>query len=258
MGSLLLGPGHNAAVTQITAHRRPFLVELYRSAVGKKWLMAISGVALLIYLVAHLIGNLKLYLGLDPISGIPQIDEYGEALRSLLSPILPNHVPLWIMRTGLFIAFVVHVDAATRLTFMNRRARQTDYQGGRDYLVANYASRTMRWSGFIVLAFVLFHLADLTWGLEPAASASFGRGAIHHNVLASLSRPQVAFFYVVAMLVLAPHIYHGTWSLFQSLGVNNPRFNQWRRYLAITLTAILTIGNLSFPVAVLAGWVQPV
>lgn len=237
--------------------RRPFVVELYRSAIGKKWLMAISGIILLGYLIAHLIGNLKLYLGVDPISGIPEINEYGEALRRLFYPILPRHVPLWIMRTGLFLAAVVHVDAATRLTMMNRRARTVGYAGPREYQVANYASRTMRWSGYILLAFVLFHLADLTWGLRPATSAGYVRGEIHANLLASLSRPPVAALYIVANLVLAPHVFHGTWSLFQSLGVNHPRFNTWRKYLAWAVAATLTAGNLSFPIAIWTGWLQP-
>jgi succinate dehydrogenase / fumarate reductase cytochrome b subunit len=240
-----------------TVKRRPFLVELYRSAIGKKWLMAISGIILLAYLIAHLVGNLKVYLGVDPISGIPEINEYGEALRRLFYPILPRHVPLWIMRAGLFVATVVHVDAATRLTIMNRRARSIAYAGPRDYQIANYASRTMRWSGFIVLGFVLFHLADLTWGLRPAASEAYLRGDIQANLLASLSRPPVAALYIVANLVLAPHIFHGTWSLFQSLGVNHPHFNQWRRYLAWAVAIVLTAGNLSFPVAIWAGWLKP-
>ncbi|MGH8874828.1 MAG: succinate dehydrogenase cytochrome b subunit [Acidimicrobiia bacterium] len=229
--------------------RRSWLVDFYRSAVGKKWVMAVTGIVLLAYVLAHMVGNLKIYLGPG------ELDEYAEALRDLLHPILPRHVALWLMRTGLIVAFLLHVHAATVLTFMNRRARAVVYQGPREYLVANYASRTMRWSGYIVGAFVIFHLMDLTWAIQPAATDQFVRGEVYTNVVASFSRVPVAVFYILANLLLGLHIYHGAWSMFQSLGVNNPRFNAWRRWFAQALAAVIVVGNVSFPVAVLAGWV---
>lgn len=248
-------PNHERTRLAATAQERrlPWPVEFYRSAVGKKWVMAITGIVLLGYLVAHLIGNLKIFL--PPVDGVPEIDLYAKALRELLFPLMPHHVVLWIMRTGLIVAFLLHVHAAYALTVMNRRARPTDYSGPRTYLAANYASRTMRWSGVIVLIFVVFHLMDLTWGIQPAAPEGWEHGQVYANFIATFSRPGVTAFYVLANLALAPHIFHGAWSMFQSLGVNHPRFNPWRRYLAIGLSGFITIGNIIMPLAVLFGLV---
>jgi succinate dehydrogenase / fumarate reductase, cytochrome b subunit len=226
--------------------RRPFIVDFYSSAIGKKWAMAVSGIALLFYVFAHLIGNLKLFLG------EASLNTYAEFLREMGEPILPFSVLLWILRIGLIVAFVVHIHASYALTVINRRARPLDYAGPREYLVANYASRTMRWSGVIVLLFLLYHLADLTWGW---ANPDFVRGEVYNNVIASLSRWPVALLYIAASIALGFHIYHGAWSMFQSMGINNPRFNRWRRWFAQAFAAFMVVGNVSLPVAVLAGWV---
>jgi succinate dehydrogenase / fumarate reductase cytochrome b subunit len=234
-----------AVDTPPPTRRKPWIVELYGSALGKKYAMAISGIVGLGYVIAHLIGNLKIYLGAEA------IDHYGHFLReSLLVPIFPEHVTLWLLRSVLIVALVVHVHAAWALTVMNRRARPEDYHGPRDYVAADFAARTMRWTGIVVLAFILFHLADLTWG---TTNPDFVRGAVYDNVVASFQRVPVALFYILAQLALGMHLYHGTWSLFQSLGLNNRRFNAYRRQLAIGITAVIVIGNISFPVAVMTG-----
>jgi len=231
--------------------RSPRAVDLYRSAIGKKWVMAITGIGLIAFSLAHMVGNLKMFL--PEVEGRADIDVYGEALRDLFTPILPEHVFLWIMRTGLIVLFALHVHAAYSLTLMNRRARPTDYQGPRDYVVADYAGRTMRWSGFIFLAFLFFHLADFTWGIEPAAPEAWERGAVFANFVATFSRPPVTILYVVAMVLLGIHLYHGAWSMFQSLGVNHPKFNLWRRYFAIGVAAVITAGFVAPPLAVAFG-----
>lgn len=238
-----------------TAERRRRLwpLEFYRSAVGKKWVMAITGIVLLGYLVAHMIGNLKIFL--PDVDGVPEIDLYGEALRELFFPIVPHYGMLWILRIVLLSSFLLHIHAAYALTVMNRRARPTDYSGPRTYLAANYASRTMRWSGVIVLLFVGFHLADFTLGIQPFAPEGWEYGSVYSNFVATFSRPLVTGFYVLANLALAPHIYHGAWSMFQSLGVNHPRFNLWRRYFAWTLAAVIVVPNVIMPVAVMLGFV---
>jgi succinate dehydrogenase / fumarate reductase cytochrome b subunit len=148
---------------------------------------------------------------------------------------------------------VLHIHAAYSLTVTNWRARPVRYQSPREYLVANYASRTMRWSGVIVGAFIVFHLMDLTIG---NANPDFVAGEVHANLIASFSRPAVAIFYIVANLLLGLHIFHGTWSLFQSIGWNNPRFNEWRRWFAWAFTAVIVIANVSFPLTVLTGLVE--
>ncbi len=222
-------------------------VDFYRSAVGKKYVMAITGIVLMLYVLAHMLGNLKVYLG--PAA----LNEYAEFLRDLGEPVAPRSVVLWILRAALAAAFVLHVHAAYVLTVMNRRARPAAYQSKRDYVAANFAARTMRWSGVIVGLFVLFHLADLTWGF---ANPAFVRGDVYHNVVASFQRWPVSVFYILANLALGLHLYHGAWSLFQSLGVNNPRFNHWRRNFAVTFALVVTLGNVTFPTMVLAGIVS--
>lgn len=229
--------------------RRFFLLDLYGTAVGKKYAMAITGIMLIGFVIAHMVGNLKMYLGAE------EFDHYAEFLRELLVPILPHTVALWILRIGLLVAVGVHIHAAYGLTVLNRRARGVKYQSPRDYQIASFASRTMRWTGIIVALFVLWHLADLTWGFANAVGTDgeFVRGEAYNNVVRSFQRVPVAVLYIVANLALGTHLFHGTWSLFQSMGWNNPRFGRLRRPLAVTVATVVVVGNVSFPVAVLAG-----
>ena len=228
--------------------KRFWPLEFYRSAVGKKWVMAISGLIGLTFVFGHMFGNLKVYLGAE------DMNHYGEFLREIAVPLLPRTWVLWIARFGLIAALLVHVHAAWSLTRMNHRARPTRYAGGRDYIAADFASRTMRYTGVIVLAFIGFHLLDLTGGqLNPA----FVRGDPYNNLVSTFDgRPLVTAFYVIANLALGVHIFHGAWSMFQSIGANNPRFNPWRRRFAQGFTAILVVGNLSFPILISTGVVE--
>lgn len=244
------GGGDEVTTTETPRRRRdPWPVEFYRSAVGKKWVMGVTGIALIGYLVFHTLGNLKVYLGAE------EIDTYGEALRDLGGHLVPQTSLLWALRIGLLAAVFLHIHAAATLTVTNWKARSGRYHD-RDYAVASYASRSMRATGAIVVFFVFFHLADLTWGVAPAASDVYARGAIYANLIASFERVPIAILYVVANLSLAPHLFHGTWSLFQSLGWNHPRFNKWRLYAAYAVTGFVVIGNLSFPIAVQLGYLD--
>jgi len=240
--------------TTLEKRRLPWPLGFYRSAIGKKWVMAITGIAIILFVLAHMVGNWKIFL--PDVDGIPDIDIYAEALRQLLVPFAPEHVVLWLLRTGLIVAFLLHIHAAYSLTLMNRRARPDDYQGPRNYVAANYASRTMRWSGTIFGAFLLFHLADLTWGILPMAPETWERGEVYANFVATFSRAPVTIFYVVAMMLLGLHLYHGAWSMFQSLGINHPRFNAARKVFAIGLAVLVTVGNAIMPLAVLFGLVE--
>jgi succinate dehydrogenase / fumarate reductase cytochrome b subunit len=221
----------------------PLILRFYRSAVGKKWVMAVTGIVLMGFVLAHMIGNLKLYLSKE------EINLYGEALRTMPGPLLPRTVLLWTIRIVLILAFVFHIHAAIGLSLINRRARPAAdrYQSRRDYVAADYASRTMRWTGIIILAFLVFHLMDLTWG---NANPQFLRGDPYNNLVYSFRRVPVAIVYVFANLALAFHLYHGTWSLFQSMGITNPRYNVLRRRFAQGFAAIILVGNISFPIAV--------
>jgi succinate dehydrogenase / fumarate reductase cytochrome b subunit len=223
----------------------PWPVAFYRSAVGKKWVMALTGIGLMGYVFFHLLGNLKVYLGAE------DVNHYGEWLRELLVPFLPRTVTLWLLRVGLIAAFVFHIHAAASLTLMNRRARAENvYISRRDWQAANAASRSMRYTGVVVLLFIIFHLSDLSWG---TTNPDYVRGDVYRNMVASFDRPLIAAVYVVANLALGLHLFHGSWSLFQSLGLNNPKWNSWRRNFAIGFAALITVGNLSFPIAVQAG-----
>jgi len=224
--------------------RKLFLLDLYGTAVGKKYAMALSGIALMGFVFAHMVGNLKMFLG--PLD----FNHYAEFLRELLVPIMPRTVVLWLMRIGLIGAVLLHIHAAYSLTVLNRHARSVKYQSARDYQVANFASRTMRWTGIIVALFLVWHLADLTWGW---ANPDYIRGDAYGNVWRSLERVPVAILYIVANIALGIHLFHGAWSLFQSMGWSNPRFNSWRRGFATAFATIIVVVNVSFPIAVQAG-----
>jgi succinate dehydrogenase / fumarate reductase cytochrome b subunit len=231
----------------------PFPLNIWQSAVGRKWIMAVTGIGLLGFVLAHMIGNLHVYEG--PV----ELHEYAEALRGLGGEIIPRTWLLWVLRLGLIAMFGLHIAAAYTTKELSRHASdnanwidgQKAYPGGREYIAANYASRTMRWTGPIILLYLVFHLADLTWGVLP--HTDYVRGDPYHNLSTSLSNLPVAIIYILANVALAVHIFHGAWSMFQSLGLNNPKFNQARRGFAAGLAGVILIGNLTFPILAQAG-----
>lgn len=231
-------------------------LDVYQTAVGKKYVMAVTGVGLIGFVIVHMIGNLHLY------EGPTQINEYAEALRDLGGHLVPRTLILWTLRLGLIAMFALHLHSAYSLRRMARASNPESgfvsgnkkYRGGQSYAAASYASRTMRWTGPIIGLYVLFHLADLTWGWW--LGDDYVRGDVYHNVVESLSSLPVAAVYVVANIALAVHIFHGAWSLLQSLGVNNPRYNHLRRGLAGAVAGVILVGNLSFPVMVQAGLID--
>jgi succinate dehydrogenase / fumarate reductase cytochrome b subunit len=214
--------------------------------------MAVSGIALMGFVLFHMIGNLKMYLG------AAELDHYAEFLKQLLYPLAPKESVLWILRAGLLGMLVLHLHAAWSLTMLNRAARPVKYQSARDYEEASLASRSMRLSGIVVVAFLAWHLLDLTFGVvnTVGTDGEFVRSEVYANVVRSFQRWPVAVFYVVANLLLGLHLSHGAWSIFQSLGWNNPRFNSWRRAFARGFAAVVVIGNVSFPIAVSIGVVR--
>lgn len=223
------------------------LSNFYRSAVGKKALMAGSGIVLFGFVLAHMLGNLKLYQGPE------KLNAYAEWLRDVGSPALPHSGLLWIARLVLLAAVGIHVLTATQLTLRNRRARPQDYRQ-REVLEATYASRTVRWGGVIIALYVLYHLAHLTWGW---AHPDFVPGDVYSNVVSGFRIWWVSGIYIVAQVALGFHLYHGLWSMFQSLGWwSSSSQRDWRRRFAQVFAWIITIGNLSFPVAVLTGLVK--
>ncbi len=233
--------------------RRPFLIDLYSTAVGKKYVMAVTGISMMGFVLFHMIGNLKMY------AGAADLNHYAHFLQTLLYPLAPKGVVLWILRGGLITMLFSHLHAAWSLTRLNRQARPVKYQSARDYQIANFASRTMRWSGIIVLSFIVWHLLDLTFGVTNAhvGTMVMDHGEeikdVYGSVVYTFDRIPVALFYVIANILLGIHLFHGSWSIFQSMGWNNPRFNKWRRAFATGFAAVVVIGNVSFPVAAMAG-----
>lgn len=216
-----------------------------RSAVGKKAIMAVTGIMLFGFVFGHMLGNLKLYFG--PVA----LDHYAEGLRELGSPVFARGQLLWIARIGLLGAVGLHIWAATSLTLQNRRARPIGYVS-RKVVQAGYAERTMRWGGVILFLFILYHLGHLTFG---TFHADFVPGAVYDNVVAGFQVPWVSGFYIVAQLALGMHLYHGLWSLFQSLGLSHPQWEAPKRAFAATFAVLVSAVNISFPVSVLTGLV---
>ena len=223
-----------------------WLANLYRSAVGKKAVMAVTGVILFGFVLIHMLGNLKVYLGPE------HFNEYAEALRTMFTPIVPRGGALWIARLVLLLAVVFHIHSAYAVTMMSRAARPIAYRD-RDFVKASYASRTMRWGGVIILIFVIYHLLHFTTG---QAHPNFVPGDPYHNFVSGFRVWWVSAFYILANLALGLHLYHGVWALFSSLGVTHKRFENLRRGLATAFAVIVTLGNISFPLSVLLGIVR--
>ena len=221
-------------------------VGFYRTSLGKKAVMALTGLILFGFVLVHMFGNLKLY------QGQAKFDAYAEGLRELGSPLLGHNQALWIARTVLLGAVLLHIWSAWTLTLQSRRARPVPYENS-EALQSTYAARTMRWGGVILLLFVLYHLAHLTLGW---AHPDFESGKVYQNVTVGFQVGWVALFYIVANLALGFHLYHGLWSFFQTLGWNQPALNPWRRRFATLFATVVTLGNVSFPIAVLTGVVR--
>ncbi len=207
---------------------------LHQTTIGKKVIMAVSGLVLVGFTIGHFLGNLNLYLGPEALNG------YAETLRSV--PAL-----LWAARLVLLAAVTAHIASAFSLWSRNRKARGARYKMRKD-LATDYAARTMYWSGPILLLYIVYHLFHLTFLPEHP-------GDVYRNVVEGFQNPLISGVYIAGNLALGFHLFHGVYSMFQTLGVNFPRFNPYRRDIAIAICALVTVGNLSFPIAVLTGLV---
>jgi succinate dehydrogenase / fumarate reductase cytochrome b subunit len=203
--------------------------------------MAATGLLLYGFVVAHMLGNLQVYLGREAINA------YGEFLQAFL-----HGQGIWIARGTLLLAVGLHVWAAVSLTLGNWSARPAGY---REWQAreSTYASRTMVWSGPLLALFIVYHLAHFTVG---NAHPDFVRGDVYRNVVVGFQNPFAAGFYVLAMLALGLHMYHGFWSMLQTLGLSQPRWNRVRRGLSLLLAFVVVAGNVSIPLAVLLGRVH--
>lgn len=205
--------------------------------------MALTGIVLVLFVLGHMAGNLKAFQGAE------SFNHYAEGLREFGDPFLPREGVLWIVRLVLLASVVLHVWAAWVLAGSSRAARSVAYRK-EESLVFSYASRTMRWGGVIILAFVVYHLLHFTTG---DAHPEFVPGDAYHNLVVGFRSPWVVGAYLVAMTALVFHLYHGIWSGFQTLGLNHPRWNRFRRPLAATVALLVYVGFIAVPLAVQAG-----
>jgi succinate dehydrogenase / fumarate reductase cytochrome b subunit len=230
-------------VTQSGQRRTPKVAKT--SSVAKKAVMAVSGIVLVLYLVAHMIGNLKIYSGRESFNG------YSEWIRTIGEPAVPAQTTLWIIRIVLLTAVVAHIWAAISLWRQAKRARPVQYVA-RKQVAQSYASRTMRWGGVILGLFVIYHILDLTVGVanpEGADSTPYDR------VIAGFSNPVVTAVYVVALLALGFHLRHGIWSATQTLGQSNRTRERTVNAFATVFAVVLTAGFLIPPLTILLGLV---
>lgn len=223
------------------------VLTLTRTLIGKKVLMAVSGVVLLVYVVAHMLGNLKVFQGRE------HLNAYAEGLRTFGAPFFGHGQLLWLIRIALLAALAVHVWAAWEVTRASWKARPENYHRRLELRETTYAARTMRWGAVIILFYVGYHLLDLTFG---ATNPAFVPGDVYHNLLASFRRPAVVAFYIAANVAVGFHVYHGLWSGAQTLGLNRPPTDRWRRSVAAAVAVLLTVGYAVVPLAVLLGVVR--
>jgi succinate dehydrogenase / fumarate reductase cytochrome b subunit len=211
------------------------------STIGKKIVMAVTGVVLFGFVVGHMAGNLQLYLG-------PTVmNEYAVFLREIL-----HGAGLWIARTILLASVLLHIWAAVALTRLDVEARPIGYREVRPR-ESTYASRSMRWTGALLAVFVVYHLCDLTFG---TANPAFVEGDVYHNVVASFSRVAVVGFYVAAMCCLGLHLKHGTLSMLRTLGLSHPEHERMAGQALTVIVGLTIAANVSFPLAVLFGFVR--
>jgi succinate dehydrogenase / fumarate reductase cytochrome b subunit len=232
------------------------LIHFFRSSLGKKYLMAITGLALFLFVIGHMVGNLQIFLGWETINA------YAKFLQS--KPAL-----LWTARLGLLLMVVVHIVSAVQLARMNRAARGQAY-GEYKPVGSTYASRTMLMSGIIVFVFIVYHILHFTLALpqvhllSPSAllpsgnfhdlKDSLGQHDVYRMMVLGFSNIWVSGFYILGMALLCFHLSHGVSSLFQSLGLKNKRLARFIDPFAIASAAMIFVGNISIPIAVLMGF----
>lgn len=230
-----------------------FVRDFYGSTIGKKITMAVTGLVLIGFVVGHMAGNLKIFAGADPASGIYKIDHYGEFLREIGSNMLGHAGFLWIVRVVLLVCVALHALSGIQLARLNRVAKPAGYKVT-SYRSANAASRTMLYGGLFLIVFITFHILHLTTG--SVHYRGFVEGKVYSNVFSAFQSPVLVGFYVLSMALLGLHLYHGTWSCFQTLGVDTPRWNRTIRTAAKFVAVALFLGFSAVPVSVAVGFLK--
>lgn len=221
----------------------------YSTTIGKKVVAALTGLILVGFVAGHMLGNLKAFMGADA-AGVYKLDHYAHFLREMGESLFGYSTLLWIVRIGLLAAVVIHVVTVVQLSRLNSASRNSAYRSYKSNS-ATAASRTMFYGGLLLLAFIVFHILHLTLG--TVHFDGFIEGRVYHNVVAAFQHWYLVAFYVLAMAALGAHLYHGIWSLFQTLGIANPENNPWIRRLAVCGALIVAIGFITVPIAVFLG-----
>lgn len=221
-------------------------ITLYHSILGKKIIMAVTGSFMLLFLLLHVGGNLKVFLP-DPAPGMPDINVYAKFLRTMGEPLLPYSFALWIVRIILIASVILHITCAIQLAHGNAKARPVKYKHVA-YRETSYPARWMLISGLLMLGYIVFHLAQFTFGwFKPAA---FNTADVFGDLSRAFHTPIYVAIYIGAMVLLGLHLFHGAWSLFQTLGLDNPDRNRTLRgiamVIAIALPATFALVPLSF------------
>ncbi len=214
-----------------------WMTGLLKSSIGKKGLMAVTGLALFGFVVMHLLGNLQVYL-----PNKHALTEYGHLIKS--KPAL-----LWAARLGLLALVLAHVATAIKLTLENKAARPVNYAVKR-WREADYAARTMMISGPLILFYVVYHLLHFTTG---HAHPNFNPDDVYANVITGFQNKPAAIVYIVAMMMLTQHLSHGLWSLCQTLGLNHPKYTPTLRFASVAVATAIGVGYISIPVSVMIG-----
>jgi succinate dehydrogenase / fumarate reductase cytochrome b subunit len=227
--------------------RGAWLREFWDSSIGKKQVVAVTGAVLILYVVAHMFGNLKVFQGPGTESG--SIDAYAEFLRTVGEPVIPREGLLWAVRVFLLGAFVTHIVAVWQLAARNRAARP---EGRRAPVIKrSVSSRTMQVGGLFLLFFVVFHILHFTTGtIDPS---EFRQGAVYENLDRAFHHPAFVVIYVSAALVLGFHLYHAVWSFFQTGGWDKPNRNPTIRRLATGTAVVVAAGFMAVPFAFWTG-----
>jgi succinate dehydrogenase / fumarate reductase, cytochrome b subunit len=227
-----------ATSANLANHRAP---NFWQSTNGKKVVMAVTGAILFLFVIGHLLGNLLVFAGRARYNSYAAFLHFDDTL-------------LWIVRIVLIVAVVLHITATVQLALRNKKARPIGYSR-KEAINSSYASRTMYWSGPIVLAFVIFHLLQFTAGyIHPGSQ--FIEGDVYHNVVAGFQVWWVSAWYIFALILLGFHLRHGLWSVFQSVGYNNSQHTPMLKRAAFVIAVLLVLGYISIPISVLTGLVK--
>jgi succinate dehydrogenase / fumarate reductase cytochrome b subunit len=237
------------------------VLTLYRSSIGKKVIMAVTGLVLIGFLIIHMYGNLKMFYGAEV------FNDYAAGLRDFGHPVLGHEHLLWVVRVVLLASIVGHIWSATALTAQSQKSAYAHgvskvKRYGQKQRRTGYAAYTMRFGGVVIFLFIIYHLLHFTFGVvgygadRPYIPEQNGAYNAFSNVVIGFQHPLVSGFYILAMIFLGLHLFHGVWSAFQTMGLNNQKYTSTWRGVAVLVTAIIILPNIFFPIAVMSGIVH--